>query len=47
VNPEPIAPAWLGDQSWEEMMIGWFDLAVDAGKNPRDVFRKKKAEGSD
>jgi hypothetical protein len=29
------------------MMIGWFDLAVDAGRNPRDVLRKMKAVGSD
>ena len=27
--------------------IGWFDLAVDAGRNPRDVVRKTKAVGSD
>src|SRR5262249_34868543 len=41
-NPDPNVEVRWGEQSWEEMMIGWFDLAVDAGKNPRDVFRKKK-----
>jgi hypothetical protein len=46
-NPNPNVEVRWGDQSWEEMMIGWFDLAVDAGKNPRDVFKKKKAQGSD
>jgi hypothetical protein len=34
-----------GDQTWEEMMIGWFDVAVDAGKDPADVFREKKEKG--
>ncbi len=29
------------------MMSGWFDLAVDVGRNPRDVIRKAKAAGSD
>lgn len=46
-NPDPAAEVRWGDQSWEEMMIGWFDLAVDAGTNPRDVLRKKKTAGSD
>jgi hypothetical protein len=46
-NPDPTVEVRWGDQSWEEMMIGWFDLAVDAGRNPRDVLRKNKAAGSD
>ena len=46
-NPDPGAEVRWGDQSWEEMMIGWFDLAVDAGRNPRDVFKKVKAAGAD
>jgi hypothetical protein len=29
-------------EGWEEMMIGWFYVAVDAGKDPADVFREKK-----
>lgn len=41
-NPDPKAEVRWGDQTWEEMMIGWFDVAVDAGKNPTDVFREKK-----
>jgi hypothetical protein len=28
------------------MMIGWFDVAVDANSNPADVFREKKAENT-
>ena len=41
-NPDPKAEVRWGDQTWEEMMIGWFDVAVDANKNPTDVFREKK-----
>jgi hypothetical protein len=26
------------------MMIGWFDVAVDAGKDPVDVVREKKSQ---
>ena len=39
-NPDPAAEVRWGDQSWEEMMIGWFDLAVEAGANPRDVLQR-------
>jgi len=28
-NPDPGKEVRWGDQSWEEMMIGWFDFAVD------------------
>jgi hypothetical protein len=41
-NPNPKAEVRWGDQTWEEMMIGWFDLAVDADKDPADVFREKQ-----
>ncbi len=27
-NPDPNSPVFWGEQSWEEMMIGWFDIAV-------------------
>ena len=46
-NPDPNVEVRWGDQSWEEMMIGWFDLAVDAGRNPRDVCPKTTAVGGD
>ncbi|MBZ5595938.1 MAG: thiol-disulfide isomerase [Acidobacteriia bacterium] len=41
-NPDPKAEVRWGDQTWEEMMIGWFDVAVDANSDPVDVFREKK-----
>ncbi len=34
-NPDPKVPVHWGDQSWDEMMIGWFDLAVPV--NPARV----------
>ena len=30
-NPDASSEVRWGDQSWEEMMIGFFDIAVDAG----------------
>jgi hypothetical protein len=29
LNPDPTAEVHWGEQSWDEMMIGWFDVAVD------------------
>ena len=45
-NPDPKAEVRWGDQTWEEMMIGWFDVAVDANSDPADVFREKKPENT-
>jgi hypothetical protein len=44
-NPDPKKEVRWGDQTWEEMMIGWFDVAVDAGKDPVEVVREKKSQG--
>lgn len=41
-NPDPKSEVRWGDQSWEEMMIGWFDIAIPAGRNPMDVLRTNK-----
>jgi hypothetical protein len=30
-NPNPAATVFWGPQSWDEMMIGWFDVAVNVG----------------
>lgn len=37
-NPDPEATVKWGDQSWEEMMIGFFDLAVDPGIDPESLY---------
>ena len=29
-NPDPTKAVYWGDQTWEEMMIGWFDYTVDS-----------------
>jgi hypothetical protein len=34
-NPNPGAMVFWGPQSWDEMMIGWFDVAVPVGKGVR------------
>lgn len=37
-NPDPTATVRWGDQTWDEMMIGFFDVAVPKGSG-RDVER--------
>jgi hypothetical protein len=32
-NPDPSKEVKWGDQTWEEMMIGWFDYTVDSKKS--------------
>jgi hypothetical protein len=29
-NPDPTKPVLWGDQTWEEMMIGWIDYTIDS-----------------
>ncbi len=43
-NPDPSAEVGWGDQSWEEMMIGFFSLAVDMEHDPDKLYKglKKK-----
>jgi len=44
-NPNPKQEVRWGDQTWEEMMIGWFDVAIDPKMNPIDLYRPKPAAG--
>jgi len=37
-NPDPGAEVRFGEQSWEEMMIGFFDVAVPAGLSKSEFF---------
>jgi hypothetical protein len=37
-NPNPNKEVRWGDQSWEEMMIGFMEIAVPINVNPRDVL---------
>ncbi len=43
-NPDPTKEVRWGDQSWEEMMIGWMDVAIDAKSDPLDLYREKKKD---
>jgi hypothetical protein len=42
-NPDPKATVRWGEQSWEEMMIGFYDIAVDAKFDRRTYYRKPKS----
>jgi len=37
-NPDPSADVTYGQQSWQEMMVGFFDVAVDAGVSKPGFF---------
>jgi hypothetical protein len=37
-NPDPAADVRYGPQSWEEMMVGFFDVAVDASVDKPSFF---------
>ncbi|MGA3189778.1 MAG: thiol-disulfide isomerase [Bryobacteraceae bacterium] len=39
-NPDPDADVRYGQQSWEEMMIGFFDVAVDAKIGKPEFFTR-------
>lgn len=40
-NPDPTAEVRYGEQSWEEMMIGFFDVVVDAGIDKPKFFERR------
>jgi len=37
-NPDPDAPVMWGDQTYNEMMVGFFDVAVPAGMDKKQFF---------
>ncbi|MEI9813378.1 MAG: hypothetical protein WDO18_12370 [Acidobacteriota bacterium] len=37
-NPDPKALVRYGHQSWDEMMVGFFDVAVDADVDKEAFF---------
>jgi hypothetical protein len=41
-NPDPTKPVRWGDQTWEEMMIGWFDIAVTKDTDITEVLLPQK-----
>jgi hypothetical protein len=40
-NPDPSVDVTYGQQSWQEMMVGFFDVAVDAKIGKPDFFIRK------
>jgi hypothetical protein len=43
-NPDPTKTVIWGQQSWDEMMVGFFNLVYDADMSPKDLLRVKKDE---
>ena len=41
-NPDPAATVRFGEQSWEEMMIGFYDVVIPSDQTLNDMFRPKK-----
>jgi hypothetical protein len=43
-NPDPKKDVQWGEQSWEEMLIGFFDVAVDPKITNRNFYAKQSSE---
>lgn len=43
-NPDPTKDVIYGEQSWDEMMSGWMEVAFDRAKDPKTLFVVKKRE---
>jgi hypothetical protein len=43
-NPDATKEVRYGDQSWEEMMFGFFNVAVDVNKDLRSIMPPRKAQ---
>jgi mono/diheme cytochrome c family protein len=41
-NPDPTKEVHYGEQTWEEMMFGFFDVTVPADKTAMDLMRPKR-----
>jgi peroxiredoxin len=46
-NPDATKPVRWGDQTWEEMMIGWFDIAVPKDSDIAEVLPFNRSRGGD
>ncbi len=42
-NPDPATAVYWGDQTYDEMMIGFFDVAVDANVDKTEFFVRHRA----
>jgi hypothetical protein len=41
-NPDPNVEVHWGEQSWEEMMVGFFDVAMNAAADPGEFLRQPR-----
>jgi hypothetical protein len=41
-NPDPTKTVIWGQQSWDEMMVGFFNLVYDARMSPKEIIPEKK-----
>jgi len=43
-NPDPTKPVYWGDQTWDEMMIGWYDVAFPKGEAEKLLSAQRDAD---
>jgi len=43
-NPDPSKPVRWGDQTWEEMMIGWYDAAFPKAEAAKLIQEQHEAD---
>jgi hypothetical protein len=41
-NPDPKSDVWWGDQTWEEMLAGFLDLAMPVDQKVQDLAIPKR-----
>jgi hypothetical protein len=46
-NPDPASEVRFGEQSWEEMMIGFFNVTLDPATDPNSLVREPKPKAGD
>jgi hypothetical protein len=46
-NADPTKEVTWGDQSWDEMMVGFFNLVFDANMPVQDILRKRETVASE
>ncbi len=45
-NPDPDAAVTWGEQTWSEMMVGFFDVAVDPAVDKERFFERRTGDGA-
>ena len=42
-NPNPAVEVFFGQQTWEEMLVGFVDLAIPVSLDPQRIFAPRSA----